>query len=295
MIVSPFISHTMFRPVTLLRHMTSARTVAVHVAHRLDLPVRVGDRREEAPTRRPSSRSSATRRSRRSPCCASTRSALPAPSRSPDPFDLPVRVGDVGRKPEMETRRAVHQPDDALARHLVAPHDIRLAIPIDVADPFDLPVRIGDRGQDRRRTRRSLPFMSHAMFLPVTLWRQMTSALPSASKSPTPLISQFVSAIVGRKAENATVNPSISHAMFCPVRLLRQMHVRLAVRVEVPDPFDLPVRVGDGRQEGGARGGRPVQQPADILSVHLVAPEQVGGAVGVEVTQRRWRNKRQAR
>src|SRR6059036_2957470 len=67
------------------------------------------------------------------------------------------------------------------------------------------------------------PFISHTMFWPVTLLRQITSALPSASKSPTPWISQFVSAIVGRNAELDTVSPFMSHPMFWPLTLLRQI------------------------------------------------------------------------
>ena len=58
---------------------------------------------------------------------------------------------------------------------------------------------------------------------------------------------------------------------------------------EIADAFDLPVRVGDGWQEGGGRDRQPVHQPADVLAGALVAQQEVALRIGVEVTERRTR------
>ena len=106
------------------------------------------------------------------------------------------------------------------------------------------------------------PFISQPMFWPVALLRQITSALPSPSKSPTPLISQFVSAIVGRKADTETVSPFINQPIFWPGAVVPQDHVGFAVAVEVANASNVPVRVGNRRQERGETTVNPfISQP----------------------------------
>src|SRR5207244_12108149 len=71
---------------------------------------------------------------------------------------------------------------------------------------------------------------------PFPLLRPSTSALPSASKSPTPSASQFVSAIAGRNAEISTDKPFINQPMFWPLALLRHS------TSDLPSPLKSPLR-----------------------------------------------------
>ena len=110
-----------------------------------------------------------------------TRSALPSPLKSDTCVTLQLAVGE---DPVASChRRAVHEPDRGLPGSGVAPHEVALAVAVEVADVRHRPV--ADRSGSMALDAGAVPFMSQIAVCPVAVLRHTRSVLPSPLKSPT--------------------------------------------------------------------------------------------------------------
>ena len=171
------------------------------------------------------------------------RSALPSPLTSPTPwiFQLKFETAHYREPSLIDHRRAIQHPHAEHAVRLVLPHEIGLAIAVDVACARDDPVCIRILGTLSSVAAVALnPFISQTASQPSSCC-QMMSALPSPFTSATPRIFQPVSRgsssprpgrrrSVPRMSHTATV-PSL---VFCHTRSANPSPLRS------PLPSDFP-------------------------------------------------------
>ena len=128
------------------------------------------------------------------------------------------------------------------------------------------------------------PFINQMATSPL-VWRHSMSALPSPLKSPTPAICQSLGTTPSEPPPMVVV-PFISHRYTSP-ELLRQRMSALPSPLKSPDPGDGPVGGRPARRAAADLAGSA--QPPLVEGAVIVAPQDVGTLVTVEVAAAQWR------
>src|SRR5437773_4025971 len=202
-----------------------------------------------------------------------------------DPLHLPGLVAHSVDRTRPGDRETVHQVDVVLAGRGVAPQEVGLAVAVEVADPLHLPARGRIHEVDGTLGGGAQPIRQPDVVLAGRGVAPQDVGLAVAVEVADPLhLAGLVAHSVDRtlRGDRETVHQV---DVVLAGRGVAPQDIVLAVAVEVADPLHLPARGRIHKVDGTLGGGaQPVHQPDVVLASRQVAPQDVGPAVAIEIT-----------
>src|SRR5882672_6251384 len=202
--------------------------------------------------------------------------------------NAPVEIRFRSEHRAARNRGAIHEPDYVLAGGAVAPQDVGLAVPVEVADPRDAPVEIRYRGEvgGAARNRGAVHEPDRVRAGCVVVPQDVGLAVPiEVADSRDAPVEIRCRSEVGSATRNrgAVHEPDRVRAGYVVV----PQDVGLAISVKVADPYDAPVEIRYRTEDGLAQNRGAVHEPDRDLAGGAVAPQDVGLAVSIEVADSR--------
>src|SRR5882672_3732176 len=201
--------------------------------------------------------------------------------------NAPVEIRFRSEHRAARNRGAIHEPDYVLAGGAVAPQDVGLAVPVEVADPRDAPVEIPYRTDNMPAQNRSAVHepdrdLAGGAVAPQDVGLAVPIEVADSRDAPVEIRCRSE---VGSATRNRGVihEPDRVRAGYVVV----PQDVGLAISVKVADPYDAPVEIRYRTEDGLAQNRGAVHEPDRDLAGGAVAPQDVGLAVSIEVADSR--------
>src|SRR5882672_2957972 len=202
--------------------------------------------------------------------------------------NAPVEIRFRSEHRAARNRGAIHEPDYVLAGGAVAPQDVGLAVPVEVAVPRDAPVEIRYRSEvgSAARNRGAVHEPDRVRAGCVVVPQDVGLAIPVKVADPydAPVEVPYRTDNMPAQNRSAVHEPDrdLAGGAVAP------QDVGLAVPIEVADSRDAPVEIRCRSEVGSATRNRgAVHEPDRVRAGYVVVPQDVGLAISVEVADSR--------